>query len=177
VPAGSEFASFERMLVENQEGHRLLRLAPLAEQDLSDLSELTHARVVARYEGKVLLVFEREKQRWELAGGAMNPGESARDCAARELREESSNDCRPEQLRFVGVFELLLGPSRFRPEPHTEYGALYEIELERVAAFIPNDEIGATLWWDGAPLSHDLDEIDRKLAEICPRPTARLASG
>jgi 8-oxo-dGTP diphosphatase len=168
------------MLAENQEGHRLLRFVPVAEQDLSDLTGLSHTRVVARYANKVLLVFERDAHRWELAGGAMNPGEKPRVCAARELREESSNDCRPEQLRFVGVFEVLLAPSRVSTEPHTEYGALYEVELERVAAFIPTDEISATLWWDGSELSHELDAIDRKLVELCSASAdqaARQASG
>ncbi len=157
------------MLVENQEGHRLLRLVPMAEQELGDLAELTHARVVAHY-----------AQRWELAGGALNPGETARSAAARELREESSNDCRPEQLRFVGAFELLLAPNRLSSEERTEYGALFEVDLERVAAFIPTEEISATLWWDGGPLSHELDEIDRKLAELCNARSgtdARSASG
>jgi 8-oxo-dGTP diphosphatase len=168
------------MLVENQEGHRLLRLVPLAEQDLEDLAELTHTRVVARYAGKVLLVFERDSHRWELAGGAMNPGEKPRACAVRELREESSNDCRPEQLRFIGAFEVLMAPNRVSTEARTVYGALYEVELERVAAFIPNEEISATLWWDGSELSHELDAIDRKLAELSRASSddvARQASG
>lgn len=154
------------MLAENSEGHRLVRLLSTTEEELSTLRPLTHARVVARHEGKLLLVFERDKQRWELAGGAINPGESARHCAQRELREESSNDCRPEQLRFVAAFELSVAPTRVVPELHTEYGALYEVEVPYVAAFIPTDEISATLWWQGSELSHELDSIDRKLAEL-----------
>jgi 8-oxo-dGTP diphosphatase len=154
------------MLAENSEGHQLLRLLPMREQELGELRPLTHARVIARHHGKVLLVFERARRRWELAGGALNPGETARHGAARELREESSNDCRPEELRFVTAFELALAPTHAVREPHTEYGALYEVEIEHIAAFLPTDEISATLWWQGSELSHELDAIDRKLIEL-----------
>ncbi len=154
------------MLAENSQGHRLVGLLPTPESELATLEPLTHARVVARHHGKVLLVYERDRHRWELAGGALNPGETARHGAARELREESSNDCRPEQLRFVTAFELAVAPTHAVPESHTEFGALYEIEIEHIAAFIPTEEIGATLWWQGSELSHELDAIDRKLIEL-----------
>lgn len=154
------------MLAENSEGHQLVRLLPMLERELAELSPLTHARVVARHQGKVLLVFERDRRRWELAGGALNPGETPRHGAARELREESSNDCRPEELRFVTAFELALAPTHAVPEPHVEYGALYEVQIEHIAAFIPTEEISATLWWQGSELSHELDAIDRKLIEV-----------
>src|SRR5687768_12083108 len=154
------------MLAENQEGHRLVRLLETPEAELLGMPKLTHARVVARHDEKVLLVFERNKQRWALPGGARNPGEAPRHCAARELREESSNDCPAESLRFVTAFELHLAPTRLQAEPHTEYGALYEVKIEHVAAFLPNEEIGANLRWGGSELSHELDAIDRRLAEL-----------
>jgi 8-oxo-dGTP diphosphatase len=154
------------MLAANQDGHQLVRLLQTPEADLDRLAELTHSRVVARHEDKVLLVFERNKHRWALPGGARNPGESPRHCAIRELREESSNDCSAEQLRFVGAFELHLAPTRLQPEPQVQYGALYEVAIEQIAAFLPNEEIGANLWWGGSELSHELDAIDRRLAEL-----------
>jgi 8-oxo-dGTP diphosphatase len=154
------------MLAENQEGHRLVRLLETSEAELEGMPEWTHSRVVARHEEKVLLVFERNKQRWALPGGARNAGETPRHCAVRELREESSNDCPAENLRFLTAFELHLAPTRLQAEPHTEYGALYEVAVDQIAAFLPNEEIGANLWWGGSELSHELDGIDRRLAEL-----------
>lgn len=154
------------MLAENQEGHHLVRLLDTPEAELELGPALTHSKVVARHDDKVLLVFERSKQRWALPGGARNPGEEPRRCAARELREESSNDCAAEQLRFLAVFELRLGPTRLQAEPHTQYGALYLVTIDHIAAFLPNEEIGANLWWGGAELSHELDAIDRRLIEL-----------
>ncbi len=159
------------MLAENQEGHRLVRLLDTTEAGLVGLGQLTHARLVARQDEKVLLVFDRHRQRWQLPGGAIEPGELARACAVRELREESSNECDPETLRFLFGFELFLYGTRFDPDPRRELGALFEVPIHHVASFIPNEEISATLWWGGSELSHDLDGIDLKLIELA-RPIA-----
>lgn len=168
------------MLAENQEGHRLVRLVEVSEAELATLPGLTHARTVARHDERTLLVFERRSQRWGLPGGAIEPNETPRTCAARELHEESSNDCAPDKLRFLFAFELVIFGTRFDMDPRTELGALYEVSVDHVAAFLPTEEIGATLWWNGSPLSHELDGIDAKLIELSrplPRPEATALSG
>ena len=73
------------------------------------------------------------------------------------------------------TYELLVGPTRFNPDTRTEFGALYEVTIEHIAAFIPTEEIGATLWWNGAELSHELDGIDRKLIELARARHQRVA--
>ncbi|CAO5185508.1 hypothetical protein FAIPA1_50097 [Frankia sp. AiPs1] len=40
-------------------------------------------------DGRLLLVFDRRRQRWELPGGMIDAGETPRQAAIRELREES----------------------------------------------------------------------------------------
>jgi 8-oxo-dGTP diphosphatase len=163
------------MLAQNQDGHALVRMLSVPEAELSSLPALTHARVVARHDGKVLLVFDRRDQRWQLAGGGLERAENARECAVRELREESSNDCSESDLRYLGAFELHVAATSLNPEAHVEYGALFEVDVPLVAAFLPNEEIGATLWWNGSELSHELDAIDRKLIEQASAGQQRVA--
>jgi 8-oxo-dGTP diphosphatase len=163
------------MLAVNQDGHALVGLFTVPEDELPKLDGLTHARVVARHEDKVLLVFDRHDQRWQLAGGGIERAESARECAVRELREESSNDCAAADLRYLGAFELHVAPTPLNPEAHVEYGALFEVDVPLIAAFLPNDEIGATLWWNGSELSHELDAIDLKLIEHARANEQRVA--
>jgi 8-oxo-dGTP diphosphatase len=162
------------MLADNQEGHRLVRLLDAPEAELAGAGNLTHARVVARHEDRVLLVFDRHTQRWQLPGGAIEPGELARACAVRELREESSNECAPGDLRYLFGFELFLYGTRFVPEPRSEVGALFEVHIHHLASFIPTEEIGATLWWSGSELSHELDGIDRELIQLSRPITPRV---
>lgn len=111
--------------------------------------------------GKVLLVHDRHRDAWELPGGRIEPGESARQAAVRELLEESGHV--PDgELEFVGHAEFLLVPGRRR-----EYGALFTGHTLRVTAFEPNEEISAVCWWDlRTPPDGRVAQLDVHLARL-----------
>ena len=155
------------MLIEDRWGNQLLELRALSEDALSELVPLTHALVVARRSGDSLLVFNRHRRYWELAGGLIDAGESPRACAIRELREESGLVCDPSALQFVGAMKFRLQPSRFNAAIHLEYGALYATQVqEPLAQFVPNQEISKVHWWDGGEAIGEISVIDRKLIEL-----------
>jgi 8-oxo-dGTP diphosphatase len=154
------------VLCEDQRGNQLLELIRCDEAALSSLSPLTHALVVARRHGSTLLVFNRYRQYWELAGGVIDAGETPRQCAARELQEESAIRCADDALRFVGAMKFLLQPSYGDPSVRLEYGALYAVGITSEAAFVPNEEIAAVSWWNGADDIGAIAEIDAKLSQL-----------
>lgn len=158
---------FGSMLIEDQKGNQLLELIALTEPQLSEVAPLTHALVVARRRPNLnLLVFNRYRQYWELAGGLIDPGETPRECAARELQEESGLACEPTSLRLVGAAKFLLQPSRFHPEAHVEYGAVYAADIDQPLTFIPNEEIAKVCWWNGNEPIGAISVIDQKLIEL-----------
>ncbi len=155
------------ILIQDKQGNQLLDLILLKEADLSKVAPLTHALVVARRGGtKKLLVLNRHRRRWELAGGMIDPGETPRSCAIRELHEESGIVCVTDDLRFVGAIKVLLQPSRFHANAHVEYGALYKMEVDQAAQFVGNEEIVMTCWWDGCEAIGEISPIDQKLTEL-----------
>jgi 8-oxo-dGTP diphosphatase len=165
-----ERAIFGRMLVQDARGNQLLEISAVEEDALTSIAPLTHALVlVRRRNGDHLLVYDRYKNHWELPGGAMEPGETARDCAVRELMEESGIVVAGEALRFRGVMKFFLQRSRRFPDPHIEYGALYETEQERIPPFAPNDEIAKLTWWDGSANIGEVAAIDAAIIELCRR--------
>jgi 8-oxo-dGTP pyrophosphatase MutT (NUDIX family) len=143
------------MLAAEHEPHRLLQLLTIDESELERLPSLSQVRVLAIHDDKLLLVFDRQRQRWQLPGSALSLHETAQTCALRALREETGNDCRPDQLRFVCAYELRLDP--------IEHGGLFTLSVEHIPAFLPNPGIGANLWWGGSALSHPLDAVDHEL--------------
>jgi 8-oxo-dGTP diphosphatase len=118
-----------------------------------DVSEAAHAQiappkfavVVARDARGVVVVFNRYRKVWELPGGFIDPGESARDAAARELGEEAG--CTARNLSWLGLVEVNDGAAHF--------GAVFRCDVDDVPAAFQNEEIGA---------------IGRWTKEWCPRP-------
>lgn len=63
------------------------------------------AVVLTRLDGAVITVRKRGTDRFMLPGGKWEAGESARECAAREVGEELGVMLAPELLSSVGLFE------------------------------------------------------------------------
>ena len=85
----------------------------------------------------IVLVQSRFRNVWELPGGAIDPGESARQAAIRELVEESG--CVARDTRWLGVVEVNDG------QPH--FGALLYCEVDQVPEEFSNAETVAIDYW------------------------------
>lgn len=146
-----------RFPVVNRKGTALEAILAVPEDQLAGPLEhpLTHALVVARHGGRALLVFDRWRQAWELPGGVIDPGETARACAARELLEETGQAA--GELRFCGLMRV-----RF-PSGRTELGALYATELPALSPFVANEETERIALWDGREDLGYVEEIDAAL--------------
>jgi 8-oxo-dGTP diphosphatase len=154
------------MNITNANGDQLLDVLRIDETELQACEPLTHALVVVKHSGRTLLVFNHWKNHWELAGGMIDPGESPRECARRELFEESGQVCDAEGLEFVGVMHLALRSTPPESEVRTEFGALYLTELLEVRPFQHNEETKGIVWWDGAADIGPIDAIDAGLAML-----------
>ena len=81
-----------------------------------------------------MLVFNKYRNKWELAGGFIEQGESSEECAIRECKEESCQII--SALKFVGLAKY-----------ESMNAAIYHAFLEKEIPFIENDEIKKLLWW------------------------------
>lgn len=120
------------------------------------------AALVALWQAdRVLMVFDRHRQCWELPGGGIEAGETPRQAATRELMEESGQEP-DEQLRFIGYARFVLAPDR-----RTEYLALYAGSCTETRAFGPTNEIAAIRWWNLLdPLPGYVQPLDAYLAAL-----------
>ena len=100
------------------------------------------AVMIARSPQGAVLVFSRYRHVWELPGGLIDPGETPRRAAERELEEEAG--CTARNTRWLGVVEVEDGRSHF--------GAVFECETDQVPAGFENAEtVGVDFWNRGRP--------------------------
>ncbi|GGZ92348.1 hypothetical protein GCM10010389_33740 [Streptomyces echinoruber] len=149
-------------LAVDERGNALVSFIPGAEDQPPRDAPLPLALVALWHGDRVLMAFNRFRRNWELPGGRIDPGETPRQAAARELLEETRHA--PQgQLRFVGFARFALAPGR-----RAEYGALFTGHgTDASRSFHPGDEIAAIRWWKlREPLPGRLQPLDAHLAEL-----------
>lgn len=145
----------------SRKGHIFLDFLGVREEELMNYvigAPLTHSLLVIKYQEKFLLMFNKWRQNWELPGGIIDKGETARECAVRELFEETNQTV--SNLTFKGLMKFQL-----KPDDRIEYGALFSGEIINLNPFIDNDEAEQIILWDKVTDIGSIDEIDEKLLE------------
>ncbi|MDG9704656.1 NUDIX domain-containing protein [Streptomyces sp. DH37] len=157
-----------RPLVVDGDGNALMSLARAAEDAPPADAPLPLALTALWHAGRVLLVLDRRRGTWELPGGGIEPGETPREAALRELLEESGQ--RPDgPLRFAGYPAF-----RLAPDGRAEYGALFTGRTAAPRPFRADEEIAAVRWWaPGDPLPERAQPLDLHLALLTRPPDAR----
>ncbi|WPO70226.1 NUDIX hydrolase [Streptomyces sp. KN37] len=116
--------------------------------------------VVTTTDGYVLLIERRWapfKGQWALPGGHVDPGETSRVAAARELGEEAGVYAAPGELEPIGVFDQ---PDR---DPRGRYVTVaYHLTVVPGTIVEAGDDAANAQWW---PLS-DLPELAFDHADI-----------
>jgi 8-oxo-dGTP diphosphatase len=118
---------------------------------------LTHALVVAKNDNGFLLLYNTWRNYWELPGGIMEKGETLRQCAEREMLEETNQIA--DKMEFLGLMKINLKNNKI------EYGGLFSAYIKNERPFIKNEEANRIVFWNEADDIGYINEIDKKLLE------------
>jgi 8-oxo-dGTP diphosphatase len=109
------------------------------------------ALVAVWHDGEILVLRSSYRRGWSLPGGGIARGESVRDAAARELREEIGLIVAPEALHEAQAIELVW-------EHRSDHTTIFELTLEeRPALHLDNREIVGAAF--RAPDTIAIDEV------------------
>lgn len=134
---------------------RYERLLEISAKAYSDASTLTAGEVSKRFRDEVgyptakvgvdaaifgddlnlLLIRRSDSRRWALPGGWVDPGQTALEAVAREVREETCLTIKPETV--IAVNSQLPDPNG---SPHTSVHVLYHCVLLTRDAPVPTEE-------------------------------------
>jgi 8-oxo-dGTP pyrophosphatase MutT (NUDIX family) len=118
-----------------------------------------HILVVAQHDAAVILVRSRCRDRWELPGGELEPGDDAAARAATELREETGQ--RAAGLRACGTAII-----RDAESGATRCGRVFACRVDDLAPFRANGETLGIALWRGEPCE-DIDRAALAIIERC----------
>ena len=116
---------------------RQVKFHEVAEHASGALPAPVFALILARTGHGVVLVLNRVRQVWELPGGFIDPGESPRQAAIRELAEEAG--CVARDARWLGMVEV--------SDVDTRFGALLCCEANDAPAQFSSSETVAIDFW------------------------------
>ncbi len=153
-------------IITDVKGNVFLDFLKMTERELEHVSldaPLTHSLIVITYQSKYLFMLNKWNNIWELPGGVIETGESAKRCVIRELFEETNQTA--QNVIFKGLMKFDLQPDFHGPK-RIEYGALFSGQLNSLHEFVENDEAEKIILWDGLSDIGPIQEIDKKLIEF-----------
>ncbi|MBP5603968.1 MAG: NUDIX domain-containing protein [Ruminiclostridium sp.] len=117
----------QEYICEDYDGNIFLSFYNIAEDKIYQMPEFTHCLAVVKVGGEYILGWNKWRNRYEIFGGCIENGESARDGIIRELEEELGID--KSGIRYLGAMKFLMKPDYFSPNERIELGGLYGITL------------------------------------------------
>ena len=128
----------------------------LTEDELYKYESLAGSYAIVQVENEVLFGFNCFRKRWELPAGRRELNESPKECAMRELYEETGQ--KVENLAFKGVAKI-----RNLNTHHVKYNPIYFCQVDYLTPFIPNDEMESITLWDTSIAIRPVDQVDLQI--------------
>ncbi|MFC0237118.1 NUDIX domain-containing protein [Fictibacillus phosphorivorans] len=139
-------------------GYEFVDFIYVTEKKLEDFGPLSGSFAVIKCEGKFLMGFNSLRRQWELPAGKREAGETPKECAIRELYEETGQSV--TELSLVGlVTSKLVGNGSIKRNP------VYFSEVAQLQPFVENDETTMIMLWDMEEQIGRVDALDLKIVE------------
>lgn len=111
-------------------------------------------------QGRVLLVFQADRQEWGTIGGAVEPDESPQDAAIRETHEEAG-----VEVALTGIWGVVGGPGYEITYPNGDVVAyvstVYDARILSGTARPDGEETSDVAWWSMEELQQGRLHDDR----------------
>jgi len=131
-------------------GFKFLNFINIPETDIKKYQPLSGSFAVVKCEGKFLLCYNTWRKQWELPSGGRENNETSKECAIRELYEETGKLV--TNLEFKGLIK-----AENSLDGNIKYNPVYFTTIEKLQPFIENEETSEIKLWD---LNEEIGYID-----------------
>jgi 8-oxo-dGTP diphosphatase len=139
-------------------GFEFIDFISTKEKDIHNYQPLSGSFAVLKCKGKYLICYNSWRKQWELPAGRREGDETPKECANRELYEETGQIV--PNLEFKGLLKVkntLNGTIKFNP--------VYYTTIEKLQPFRENKETSAIKLWDLREEIGCFDSVDLKIFE------------
>ncbi len=158
----------EKYICKDQDGNLLISIDEIDEEALSKNPLFTHCLAIIKVGNDYLLNRNKWRNRYEIFGGCIEKGESARECIIRECFEELGLIF--SDITYLGAMRFLLKPDYFSKRERIELGGLYGITLSNTinlddlySNIADKKEIKSLAWYSQSKGKEPIALIDEKL--------------
>ena len=140
-------------------GFEFLEFIFVEETEIYNYHRLAGSYAVIKCNSKYLLCYNTLRKQWELPAGHREANETPKDCAIRELYEETGQ--RVLNMEFKGLLKVknvVNGVIKYNP--------IYFTTLEKLQPFRKNNETLEIRLWDLEEKFGHIDEVDLKIFDF-----------
>lgn len=144
------------MIITKNNGFEFLDFLIVKETEIYNYHRLAGSYAVIKCDDKYLLCYNTLRKQWELPAGQREKNETPKDCAIRELYEETGQSI--SDLEFKGLLKVKNIISN-----EIKYNPVYFNTVEKLQPFQKNNETSEIQLWDLEEQIRYIDEVDIKV--------------
>lgn len=140
-------------------GIEFLEFINVTEEEIFNYPPVAGSFTVIKCEGKYLMCYNVWREQWELPAGSREDGETPKECAIRELYEETGQMV--SDLKFIGLLK-----SKKIINRKIKYNPVYLGEMEELQPFKENKETSKIMLWDLKEEIGLIDSVDIRILDF-----------
>ncbi|RIW28939.1 NUDIX hydrolase [Bacillus salacetis] len=140
-------------------GSEFIEFISIQEEELLSYHPLAGSFAVLKCDGKYLMCYNVWRKQWELPAGGRENNETPKECAIRELYEETGQIV--TDLKFRGLLK-----TKKTEDEEIRYNPVYSSITSKLQPFIENNETSKIMLWDLKEIIGTIDMVDIKILEF-----------
>ncbi len=145
----------QRLCIISSSNEELLEYIEIDELNITNYSPITGSYVILECNNQILLGFNTWRKQWELPSGGIEEGETLRECAKRELYEETCQDVNLEDLVFKGLVKIF-----HKQKNEIRFRGVFYSKTNSISSFTKNYEISSIMMWSPKDKMKNYDVVD-----------------
>lgn len=147
------------MLIDTKNnGFEFLEFISIKEAEVNSFMPVAGSFAIIKCKGKYLLCYNVWRQQWEFPAGRREGDETPKECAIRELYEETGQVV--TDLEFKGLLKV-----KNTMKETVKFNPVYFAVIENLQPFIENEETKEIKLWDVNEEIEVIDKVDLKIVD------------